>query len=258
MSTIAPLQDSEWVKRQIKHGFFSRHGGVSTGLYENLNCGLGSDDDEVSVRENLARVARHMNTDHLVTVKQVHKTGVMTVDARSLEQYALGTRIEADAMVSRLEGVFLGILTADCAPVLFADHEAKIVGAAHAGWRGALAGVLPETVKAMELLGADRTRMSVVIGPCIAQASYAVDRAFFAQFCAREKTAQEYFSASKNERLYFDLEGYVIDKLRRFGLNCVRGVGIDTYPKENGYFSYRRSVHRAEQNYGRQISVIGA
>jgi YfiH family protein len=235
----------------IAHGFFSREGGVSTGLYESLNCGPGSRDDPAAVAENRHRVAQAlMPGAELKSLSQVHSATVHVLPAWEAKP-------EGDAMVTATPGLALGILTADCAPVLFADARARVIGAAHAGWKGALGGVLEATVAAMETLGARRQDIHAAIGPCISQANYEVGFDFRDRFLeAGGLRMRRFFVPSDKEGHYrFDLEGYAAWRLEAIGITAER-LGICTYPPENGYFSFRRTTHRGEPDYGREISAI--
>jgi purine-nucleoside/S-methyl-5'-thioadenosine phosphorylase / adenosine deaminase len=239
----------------IRHGFFTRDGGVSNGLYAGLNCGPGSADVAANVAENRARVARHLGGRHpdVTTVYQVH-SGDAVVLSGPVDPNA---RPKADAIVTSTPGLVIGVLTADCTPVLFADPEAGIVGAAHAGWRGAVGGVLEATVAEMEKLGARRNRIVAAIGPCINQVSYEVGPDFVAtllESCA----SNEMFLARNNpeERAHFDLPGFVAKRLQDCDLGRVERQSPCTYVNESKFFSFRRSQHRSEGDYGRQISAI--
>lgn len=235
----------------IAHGFLGRVGGVSTGLYGGLNVGLGSADDLAAVRQNRARAVEAMLSGaELATVFQVHGSRCIPIEAAFVD----GERPEADAMATSTPGLLLGILTADCVPVLFADVEAGVVAAAHAGWKGALAGVTDSTVEAMEALGANRERIAAVTGPSIQQESYEVTEAMMDKFEAND---HRFFTPGRDGHRQFDVEGYVLARLLRAGLTKVQRMGIDTYGDEAGYFSFRRSTHRQEADYGRQISLIG-
>jgi len=238
----------------VVHGFFGRAGGVSGGIYGSLNCGLGSRDDRDAVVENRRRVASvlEVEDDALLTLYQVHSPDVVHV---TRPEDARGTR--ADAMVTDRPDLALGILTADCAPVLFADEEAGVVGAAHAGWGGALGGVLEATVVAMERLGARRGCLRAVVGPCIAQASYEVGPEFLARFVAADAANTRFFVASdRPDHHRFDLPGFVLARLKAAGIPGPAWLGRDTCAEDDHFFSYRRSVHRAEGDYGRQVSTI--
>lgn len=246
----------------VRHGFFTREGGVSTGIYDSLNCGPGSDDAPGNVAENRARAMARLSlpANALATAHQVHGCDVFVVDGAPPE-----TRPRVDALVTRTPGVALGILTADCAPVLFADEAACVIGAAHAGWRGALAGVIDATVAAMEGLGASRGTIRAAVGPCIAQASYEVGPGFPAPFLEQDAANAGFFAVPEgafhtvregSDRPHFDLDGYVVSRLERLGLASVGALGTDTCPADAPFFSYRRSCHRGEPDYGRELSAI--
>jgi polyphenol oxidase len=238
----------------MPHGFLGRAGGVSTGVYAGLNVGLGSNDDPAAVAENRRRaVAAVLPGAALATLHQVHSAEAVAV----LAAYPDDARPHADALVTDRPGLLLGILTADCAPILFADADAGVVGAAHAGWKGALGGVTDATIAAMERLGADRSRISAAIGPCIARASYEVDDAFACRFEAADPANERFFAPGKPGRHQFDLEAYVAARLAAAGLTRVEALGLDTYADEARFFSYRRATHRREPDYGRQIALIG-
>jgi YfiH family protein len=233
----------------VAHGFFGRGGGVSTGLYESLNCGPGSRDAPEAVRENRARAAAALAPGaRLVTLSQIHSPFAHIVGP----QWDMQTQLQGDGLATDRPGVMLGILTADCAPVLFADAEARVIGAAHAGWKGALGGVLDATLAAMEALGARRSAIAAAIGPCISQANYEVGPEFRARF---EET--DFFTAGQTQgHFHFDLEGYAAHRLAAAGVAKVARMGLCTYPPENGFFSFRRTTHRGEADYGREISAI--
>lgn len=239
----------------LKHGFFTRQGGASAGIYRSLNCGFGSKDDEAAVAENRARVAGYfgIEADYLHTVYQVHGRDVVELTGPWRREQA--TR--ADAMVSRTPGVALGVLAADCTPVLLADPQAGVVGAAHAGWRGALAGVTDAVIDAMADLGARRERVRAAIGPCIGKDSYEVGPEFRQEFLAVEAVNKTYFRpAARAGHYFFDLPGYVAARLAAARIGAVERHDINTYANDERCFSYRRSVHRQEADYGRAISVI--
>lgn len=235
----------------IPHGFLGRRGGVSQGVVAGLNVGHGADDAVEAVAENRRRaVAAVLPGAALATVYQVHSPDVV---------YAAGPwpyeeRPRADAMVTDRPGLLLGVVTADCAPVLLADGEAGVIGAAHAGWRGAHGGVLEATVAAMERLGARAGRIAAAIGPAIAQRSYEVDGRFAENFTAADK---RFFAPGRAGHWQFDLEGYAAMRLAAAGVVTVDPLGLDTYSDAARFFSYRRSVHRGEPSYGRQLSLIG-
>jgi YfiH family protein len=237
----------------VRHGFLGRSGGVSQGEVSGLNVGLGSGDDPRHIVENRRRaVAAVAAGAALATVYQVHSAACASV----VEPWPDDQRPLADALVTDRPGVVLGILTADCAPVLFADFEAGVIGAAHAGWKGAVGGVTDATISAMERLGADRSRIAAAVGPCIAQTSYEVDAGFRDRFCKQDQVNAAYFVAGTPDHWQFDLEGYVADRLAAAGLTRVGKLGLDTYAAPQRFFSYRRACHRAEAAYGRQMSLI--
>jgi YfiH family protein len=239
----------------LRHGFFTREGGVSDGLYRSLNCGFGSSDRHDCVAENRDRVLAMLDagSGRLTTVHQKHTNTVVTLDAA----WAEDARPVADAMVTTRPGLALGILTADCAPVLLADVGAGVIAAAHAGWRGAFTGVIENTVAAMIAAGARRESIRSAIGPCIAQASYQVGPEFVAAFTAQDPAHAAFFSpADADGRPHFDLLAFVEDRLRRIGIAAVETVAPDTCVDEERFFSFRRATLRREGDYGRQISVI--
>ena len=236
-----------------RHGFLGRRGGVSTGLVAGLNVGLGSGDDPVAVTENRRRAADAMAPGaRLVTVYQVH-----SADAVIARDWADDARPHADAIATDRPGLVVGIVTADCAPVLFADADAGVIGAAHAGWKGALGGVTDATITAMESRGARRDRIATAIGPCIARASYEVDAAFLRRFAGTDRDNERFFADGRRPGHHqFDLEAYVAHRLASAGITRVAALGIDTYARPDAYFSFRRATHRGEPDYGRQISLI--
>lgn len=252
-------RESEILKAPgIAHGFFGREGGVSTGIYESRNCGPGSNDAPEAVAENRRRIAAALipggEPPQLVSLSQIHSPIVHTLPAWGSEN---GKRLEGDAMVTATPGLALGILTADCAPVLLADPRAKVIGAAHAGWKGALGGVLEATLEAMEKLGAQRMRIQAVIGPSISQDAYEVGWDFRDRFLELGLRNRRFFVPSDKEGHYrFDLPGYAAHRLTAAGAGSVESLGVCTYPPENGYFSFRRTTHAGEPDYGRQISAI--
>ena len=243
----------------IRHGFFTRHGGVSEGVYGSLNIGLGSKDDPARVHENRGRVADAMGVsrDRLVTPWQYHSDVALVVD----RPWAEDDRPEADAVVTAVPGLALGISTADCTPVLFADPVAKVVGGAHAGWRGALAGVLESTVAAMERLGARRERIVAVIGPTISQANYEIGHDFRDNFLAADPANARYFAEPERSdggatKPHFDLPAYAANRLGHADVGTVVDLRRCTYAEEDMFFSFRRTTHRREPDYGRLIAAI--
>jgi len=238
----------------IRHGFFTRQGGVSKGVYGSLNCGLGSRDDVENVRQNRSLVAETLGVppERLLTLYQIHSATALIVD-----KPWNGSVSEADALVTRTPGLAIGALTADCAPVLFCDPEARVIAAAHAGWRGALLGIVEATVASMERLGAKPERMVAVIGPTISQRAYEVGADYVERFLAEEPASSPFFMTDDGSgEPHFDLAGYVADRLARAGVGTVSDLGLCTYCDETRLFSYRRSQHHGEQDYGRQISAI--
>lgn len=238
----------------VSHGFLGRIGGVSTGLYAGLNVGLGSDDDREAIAENRRRATEAVLPGaQLVTVHQVHSPDVVAVAV----PFADDARPPADALVTAAPGLLLGILTADCVPVLFADKEAGVVGAAHAGWRGALSGVTDRTIAAMTELGADPARIACAVGPCIGKPSYEVDLAFVDRFTADDPANERFFVDGRAGHAQFDIEAYVAARLAQAGATRIELLGEDTYSQPEHFYSYRRSCHKCEPGYGRQISLIG-
>ncbi|HEY1125649.1 MAG TPA: peptidoglycan editing factor PgeF [Sphingobium sp.] len=238
----------------VPHGFLGRRGGVSTGLYAGLNVGLGSDDEREAIARNreLARDAA-LPGSTLVTVHQVHSPDVITVSAPIPED----DRPKADALVTDRPGLLLGVLAADCVPILFSDEGRSIVGAAHSGWKGALHGVGEATIDAMVALGANRSAIACAIGPCIGRASYEVTESFADPFLQRDGEDARFFSAGKPGHLMFDIGGYVAARLAAAGAGSVVLMDEDTYSQPDRFYSYRRSCHLGEPGYGRQISLIG-
>lgn len=237
----------------LRHGFFTRKGGASSGVFEGLNCGAGSSDQSEIVRINRSRVAKAMEAapEDLVTVHQTHSSDVVTVKAP-----LAAPRPEADAMVTNVPGLVLAILTADCQPVLFADHEAGVIGAAHAGWRGALGGVLEATLEAMEAIGAKRENTAAVIGPSISQRAYQVGPEFLDDFLMEDTDNSRFFANDQGEKMLFDLQGYGLHRLRKAGVGKAEWTRHCTYGDPDRFFSYRRTTHAGEADYGRLISTI--
>lgn len=240
--TLAPL----------RHGFFTRRGGASSGIFRGLNCGMGSSDQAEIVAINRARAAEALQLapDRLITLHQTH-----SADVAVIETPAPGP-IRADAMVTRTPALALGILTADCQPVLFADRSAGVIGAAHAGWRGAMDGILEATLDAMERLGAQRGAISAVIGPTISQAAYEVGPDFMQDFLDDDPENARFFAGGQGDRALFDLPGYGLHRLRRAGIKQAEWIRHCTYGDESRFFSYRRATHAGEADYGRLIAAI--
>ena len=237
-----------------RHGFCGRRGGVSAGIFASLNTGLGSSDAPGAVAENRRRAAAAVAPGtRLVTVHQIHSATVIVADA-TMADGPSAARAPADGLVTDRPGLVLGVLAADCAPVLFADARAGVVGAAHAGWKGALYGVLPATVAAMETLGARRAEIAAAIGPCIAPESYEVRDAYVEPFLATDPAFARFFRAGRGGHRRFDLPGFVARQLETAGVTRIETLARDTYTGD--YFSYRRSVHAGDADYGRNLSLI--
>lgn len=236
----------------VAHGFFGRAGGVSEGIYASLNCGPGSRDNPDHVAENRRRVRMALGAQALATLYQIHSATAVTI-----ESAWPGESPQADAMVTKTPGVALGILSADCAPVLFADAEAGVIGAAHAGWKGALSGIVESAVAAMETLGARRARIAAAIGPCISQANYEVGAEFRAGFVEADPANARFFiNGQRADRHQFDLESFVAARLAAAGVVKTTRLSACTYARESDFFSFRRATHRGEKDYGREISAI--
>ncbi len=252
---MTPLQSSHLTGLPgIAHGFFGRRGGVSSGIFASLNCGYGSNDDADAVRENRTRVAAWLGTrePQLLTVYQIHSADAVQVTT----PWVRADAPKADGMATNVPGIALGVLAADCAPVLLADATAGVVGSAHAGWKGALGGVVESVVALMEKLGAQRSRIRAAVGPCISQASYEVGPEFRERFVEAAADNARYFVPSSREHHWqFDLPGYVRTRVAGIGVE-IDGVNPCTYEDEKGLFSYRRATHRSEPEYGRNLSAI--
>jgi YfiH family protein len=238
----------------IRHAFFTREGGVSQGIYASLNGGVGSQDDPAHVAENRRRMAAAIGVapERFLTAYQVHSPDVAVAEA----PWDPAARPKVDAIVTRTMGLAIGVTTADCGPVLFADPIARVIGAAHAGWKGALTGVLESTLAAMEQLGALRENVVAAIGPLIRQASYEVGAEFVARFTAADAEHARFFIASPRDgHAMFDLAGFIRHRLDLAGVEMIEDIGLDTYPDPR-FFSYRRTVHRQEADYGRHVHAI--
>ncbi|HUF57685.1 MAG TPA: peptidoglycan editing factor PgeF [Thermohalobaculum sp.] len=237
--------------RHVAHGFYTREGGVSEGIFESLNCGMGSGDDADAVAENRERLRRDMGADALVSVHQYHSDQVVEVDRDWGRD-----RPKADAMVCRTPGMAIGILTADCAPVLLADAEGGVVGAAHAGWKGALGGVLEAVIEAMIARGARRERIAAAVGPLISQPAYEVGPEFVEQFVDEDPGFGRFFSGGREDRAQFDLAGFCLSRLREAGIADAGWTGHCTYRDPGRFFSYRRATHEGGRDYGRLCAAI--
>lgn len=239
----------------IRHAFFTRKGGVSRGLYDSLNGGMGSNDDPAAVTENRARMAREIGVapDGLVACWQVHSADAVLATA----PWTRETAPQADAVVTRTPGIGAAISIADCGPVLFADPDARVVAAAHSGWKGAAGGIVASTVAMMEREGARRENIRAVIGPLIRQPSYEVGEDFVARFLAEEKGFARFFApGDRPHHALFDLPGFIRLRLEQAGVGFVEDLGLDTYPDAERFFSYRRATHRREADYGRLMAAI--
>ncbi|WP_310618973.1 peptidoglycan editing factor PgeF [Flexibacterium corallicola] len=239
----------------IKHGFFTRKNGLSTGLYKSLNVGLGSDDERETVLKNRALVAQRMgvSSENLVTAYQVHSSRVLSVKAPLSDEQDR----KADALVTNTPELAIGVLTADCGPVLFADPKNRVIGATHAGWKGAFSGILQNTVEAMEALGAERGAIIAVIGPLISQRNYEVGPEFHGTFIEADESHHSFFSpSSKGGHFLFNLPEFIGMQLKQTKIASIIDINCCTYAQEQQFFSYRRATHRSEPDYGRQISAI--
>ena len=251
MITAAILSDLP----SVRHGFFTRKGGTSSGIFASLNCGYGSGDDRDRVRDNRAICSENLGVvnSRLVGVFQEHTANAVV----ATEPWPSSEAPVADAIVTAAPGLAVGVLTADCAPILFADPKNGVVAAAHAGWKGAFTGIVESTVTKMEQVGAQRDSIVAAIGPCIAQQSYEVGPEFRARFASEDSAFASYFHPSTQDGHWmFDLAGFVDFKIRAAGLSAIEAVSLDTYADESRFFSYRRSCHRKEPQYGRQLSAI--
>jgi YfiH family protein len=239
----------------IRHGFFTRAGGVSEGLYESLNGGVGSEDSPTRVAENRARMAERLGVtpEHFLTCYQIHSPEVVVAET----PWPAAERPRADAIVTQGPNLAIGVSTADCGPVLMADPQARVIGAAHAGWRGALTGVMERTLTAMEKLGAKRNRIVAAAGPMIRQPNYEVGQDLIDRFVAVEPNTVRFFKpATRPAHAMFDLAGYIVSRLRRAGIESIEDLGLCTYADSEQFYSYRRSTHRGEADYGRHINAI--
>ncbi len=239
----------------LRHAFFTRDGGVSTGLYASLNGGIGSADSAAHVAENRARMTAALGVPpgRLLTAYQIHSPDVIVAD----EPWPAEPRPRADAIVTRTPNLAIGVTTADCGPVLFAEPQARVIGAAHAGWRGALTGVLESTIAAMERLGAAREKIRAALGPMIRQPSYEVGPDLIERFAAEDAQSASFFAAAPRAgHALFDLPGYIAARLRRAGLTRIEDLGVCTYADAARFFSYRRATHRGDSDYGRHVNAI--
>ena len=249
------IQAQTLALRGVHHAFFTRHGGVSGGLYASLNGGIGSRDSAAHVAENRARMAAALAVEphRLLTAFQIHSPQVVVAEAPWPPQ----SRPRGDAIVTSTPGLAIGVTTADCGPILLADPQARVIGAAHAGWRGALAGIVEATVEAMERLGAERSQIRAALGPMIRQSNYEVGPDLIARFDAEDSAGDRFFvPASREGHALFDLAAYIAARLHRAGIGEMEDLGLCTYADPTRFFSFRRSTHRAKADYGRHVSAI--
>ena len=254
-SPLSPIETPTLALPGIAHAFFTREGGVSTGIYRGLNTGMGSKDSREAVLENRSRAAHHLGAtlDRLATPFQVHSPDAIKVE----EVWGQGLGPKADAVVTNRPGVAVGVGAADCGPVLFADAEARVVGAAHSGWKGALTGILESTLVAMEALGASRKRIVAVLGPTISAVAYEVGPEFVARFTEVDARNVGFFAPSSREKhSMFNLPAYIVSRLDAVGIGSAGSLGLCTYSDEARFYSYRRATHRGEADYGRLLSAI--
>lgn len=253
--TLSPLTSGTLTHPSVTHGFFTRLGGVSTELYHALNGGLGSQDHPDHVAENRARMAAHLHVGpaHFLSLYQIHSSDCVIVN----DPWPIAERPRADAMATRFPGLALAIGTADCGPLLFADTDARVIGAAHAGWKGAIGGVIESTLDAMERLGARRARINAVLGPTISQDAYEVGPEFREQFVTRDAASARFFTAQNEAgKCRFDLPGFIVARLEAAKIGSIENLALCTYGDEHRFFSFRRATHRGEADYGRLIAAI--
>jgi YfiH family protein len=249
------IQAPSLASPKITHAFFTREGGVSEGIYRSLNGGIGSKDAPENVAENRARMAAALAvaSGRLVSCYQIHSPKVVVAE----QAWTRENSPRADALVTRVPGLAIGVTTADCGPILFADAQAGVIGATHAGWKGALSGVLEATIEAMENLGAARTRIAAAIGPLIRQPNYEVGAEFVERFKTADATNEKYFQpAARAQHALFDLPGFIKSRLERAEIQAVEDLGLCTYADPARFFSYRRTTHRGEPDYGRHVNAI--
>jgi len=238
----------------LKHCFFSRKNGVSKGYYESLNCGAGSADKKENVLKNLELVAKKINCskESLITLNQKHTNKVIHFD----RAISVKNKLNGDAIVSEVKNIGIGILTADCAPIFFYDHKKKIIGCAHVGWKGALNGIINNTVKKFNELNSNNNDLVAVVGPCINKKNYEVKADLFEKFISQDKSNESFFDKISDEKYVFDLRGFINKELSNLNINNIDNIEMDTFSERNFFYSYRRSRLNGEQDYGRCISVI--
>tara|TARA_B100000029_G_scaffold512146_1_gene608046 strand:+ start:4590 stop:5351 length:762 start_codon:yes stop_codon:yes gene_type:complete len=240
--------------KNLKHCFFSRKNGVSTGYYESLNCGLGSNDKKENVLKNLEIVSKKIscNRQNLITLNQVHSDQVIYFK----NDKSVKNKLTGDAIVSEVKNIGIGILAADCAPILFYDPQKKIIGCAHSGWKGALNGIIKNTVKKFNELNSNNEDLIAVVGPCIGKKNYLVKKDFFEKFVLQDKRNENFFDKIEDEKYAFDLRGFINKEISDLNINEVENIEIDTFAQKEFFYSYRRSLVNKEKDYGRCISVI--
>ena len=240
--------------RNVKHCFFSRKNGVSRGYYESLNCGLGSNDKKENISKNLELVAKKItcSKESLITLNQQHTNQVVHINSNK----SVKNKLTGDAIVSEVRNIGIGILTADCAPIFFYDHKKKIIGCAHAGWKGALKGVIKNTVKKFNELNSNNNDLIAVVGPCINKKNYEVKVDFFEKFISQNKNNERFFNKTSSEKYFFDLRSFINQELSDLNIKNIDNIEIDTFSESEFFYSYRRSCLNREQDYGRCISVI--
>ena len=247
---------SEKLKKfgNLKHCFYSRKNGVSKGYYESLNCGLGSGDKKENVLKNLESVAKKItcSKESLITLNQKHSNQVIHFDS----ERSVKNKLTGDAIVSEVKNIGIGILTADCAPIFFYDHKKKIIGCAHAGWKGALEGIIRNTVKKFNELNSNNNDLIVAVGPCIGKKNYEVKKDFFEKFILQDKNNKNFFNRTNDERYFFDLRGFINRELSNLNIKNIDNIEMDTFSEKEFFYSYRRSQRNEERDYGRCISVI--
>jgi len=240
--------------KNLKHCFFSRNNGVSEGCYESLNCGLGSNDKKENVLKNIKLVSEKISCEEkfLITLNQKHTNQVIHFNNKNLVQ----NKLTGDAIVCEVKNIGIGVLTADCAPVLFYDPEKKIIASAHAGWKGALNGVIRNTLKKFKELNSNNNNIVAVVGPCIGKKNYEVKTDFFKRFISQDKNNQKFFDKLSKEKYMFDLRGFINKEILNLNINNIENIEMDTFSNKDYFYSYRRSCHNKEEDYGRCISVI--
>ena len=240
--------------KNIKHCFFSRKNGVSSGIYKSLNCGLGSNDKKDNVLKNIELVSKKIgcSKDSVITLNQIHSNNVIYFENKK----SIKNKLTGDAIVSNVKNIGIGILAADCAPILFYDPNKKLIGCAHSGWKGALNGIITNTVKKFHELNSKSEDLIVVVGPCLGKKNYEVELDFVNNFITKNKDNKKFFRKISSKKFFFDLRGFINKEISNLGINSVENIELDTFSKKEFFYSYRRSQHNKEKDYGRCISVI--